>query len=70
MHLILDLIEEYEDVFCDGCYNIVQKPISFKNIAIIHVKKSAYRIYFQNMKKRDAKKLIANSDLIDKKGIL
>ena len=55
---------------CDGCYNIVQKSISFKNIAIIHVKKSVYKIYFQNMKKRNAKKLMANSNLIDKKGIL
>ena len=29
---------------CDGCYNIVRKSTDFKNIAIVHVKKSIYRI--------------------------
>ena len=32
---------------CDGCYNIVQKSTDFKNIAIVRVKKSAYRIYLK-----------------------
>ena len=31
---------------CDGCYNIMQKSIDAKNIAIVHIKKNAYRIYF------------------------
>ena len=48
----------------------MQKSIDFKNIAIVHVKKSAYRIYFLYMSKREAKKLMTNSNLIDKKGIL
>ena len=60
----------YGPYLSDGCYNIVQTSISFKNIAIVRVKKSVYRIYFQDIKKREAKKLIANSNLIDKKGIL
>ena len=60
----------YRPYLCDGSYNIVQKSIPFKNIAIVHFKKSVYRIYFQDIKKCDAKKLIANSNLIDKKGIL
>ena len=47
---------------------IVQKSNDFKNIAIAHVKKSAYRIYFLYMSKREAKKLMNN--LIDKKGLL
>ena len=34
---------------CDGCYDIVQRSTDFKNIAIVHIKKSAYRSYFQNM---------------------
>ena len=55
---------------CDGCYNIMQKSINFKNIAIVHVKKSAYRIYFLYMSKCEAKKLMNNSNLSDKKGIL
>ena len=55
---------------CDGCYSIMQKSINFKNIAIVHIKKSVYRIYFQDMNKREAKKLMKNSNLIDKKGFL
>ena len=43
----------------DGCYNIVQKSVDFKNIAIIHVKKSAYRVYFKDISKHKAKKLIS-----------
>ena len=55
---------------CDGCYNIMQKSIKCKNISIVHVTKCAYRIYFPHMSKHEAKKLMINSNLIDKKGIL
>ena len=48
----------------------MQKSIDLKNIAIVHIKKSAYRIYFLNMTNREAKKLMANSYLTDKKGVL
>ena len=44
--------------------------VLYKSIAIIHVKKSVYRIYFLYMSKREAKKLMNNTNLIDKKGIL
>ena len=60
----------YGPFLCDDCFNIVQKPNDLKNIAIVHVKKSAYRIYFLGMTKHEAKKLMKNSNLIDKKGIL
>ena len=60
----------YGPYLCDGCYNIVQKYNKLKNIAIVHVKKSVYRIYFLYMSKRKAKKLMTNSNLIDKKGVL
>ena len=55
---------------CDGCYNIMQKFINFKNIAIAYIRKSPYRIYFLDMSKREAKNIMINSNLIDKKGIL
>ena len=48
----------------------MQKSIDLKNIAIVHIKKSAYRIYFLDMTKREAKKLMPNSNLTDKKGVL
>ena len=66
----LDKNFSYGPYLSDGCYNIMQKSIDFKNIAIVHVKKSVYRIYFQDMNKREAKKLMKNSNLIDKKGFL
>ena len=48
----------------------MQKSNDFKNIVIVHVKQSAYRIYFLNMSKREAKKLMNNSNLIDERGVL
>ena len=48
----------------------MQKCNTLKNIAIVNVKKSAYRIYFLHMSKREAKKLMTSSNLIDKKGVL
>ena len=47
----------------------MHNSIKFKNIAVINVKKSIYRIYFLSMSKRKAKKLMNNSNLIDKKGV-
>ena len=48
----------------------MQKSIDLKNIAIVHIKKSAYRIYLLDMTKREAKKIMANCNLTDKKGVL
>ena len=59
----------YGPYLCDGCYNIMQKCNKFKNIANVHVKKSVYRIYFLYTSKHEAKKLMATSNLIDKKGV-
>ena len=66
----LDKNFSYGPYLCNGSYNIAQKSNNFKNIAIVHIKKSVYRIYFMYMSKREAKILMANSNLIDKKGIL
>ena len=66
----LDKNFSYGPYLCDGCYNIVQKCNKLKNIAIIHVKKRAHRIYFLYMSKREVKKLMTNSNLFDKKGVM
>ena len=42
----LDKVFTYGLYLCDECYNIMQKSINLKNIVIVHIKKSAYRIYF------------------------
>ena len=42
---------------CDGCYNMVQRLTDFKNIAIVQVKKTAYRVYFKDISQNKAKKV-------------
>ena len=66
----LDKSFSYGPYLCNGCYNMTQKCNELKNIAIIRIKKSVYRICFLFMSKREAKKLMDNSNVIDKKGIL
>ena len=66
----LDNNFSYGPYLCDGCYTMVQKCNKLKNIAIIHVKKSVYRICFLHMSKREANEIMTNSNLIDKKGFL
>ena len=60
----------YGPYLCDGCYNMTQKCNKLKNVAIIRIKKTVYRICFLFKSKREAKKLMANSNVIDKKGFL
>ena len=60
----------YGPYLCNGCYSIMQKSNKLKNIAIVHVKKSTYRIYFLCMIKREAKKIMNSSNLSDKQGVL
>ena len=48
----LDKNFSFGSYLCDDCYNIMQKSMDFRNIAIVHVKGSAYRIYFWYMSKR------------------
>ena len=66
----LDKNVSYGPYLCDGCYNIVQKCNKLEDIAIVHVKKSVYRIYFLYMSIHEAKKIMTDSNLIDKKGVL
>ena len=63
----LDKNFRYEPYLCDGCYSVTQKCNKFKSISIIHLKKTVYRICFLFMSKREARKLMANSNIIDKK---
>ena len=45
----LDKDFTYGPHLCGRCYNIMQKSIDLKNIAIVHIKKSTCRIYFLDM---------------------
>ena len=59
---------KYELYLCNGCHDLMQKAMSFNNIAIEYVKGSAYRIHFWYMSKDDAISLMNGSNLADKKG--
>ena len=58
----------YGPFTCDGCYNIVQMSTDFKNTAIIYAKKSAYRVYFKDISKHKAKKIMNKFNLAGKTG--
>ena len=58
----------YGPFTCDGCYNIVQKSTDLKDIAIIYVKKIACRVYFKDISKNKAKKLMNKFNLVGKTG--
>ena len=51
----LDKNFSYGPYLCDRCYNMTQKCSKLKNIAIVRVKESAYRICFLYISKLEAK---------------
>ena len=60
---------KYEPFLCNGCHNLMQKAMSFNNVAIVYVKGSAYRINFWYMSKDDAMNIMNGSNLVDKMGV-
>ena len=65
-----DIGFKYEPHLCNGCHGLLQKAVSFNNIAIVYVKGNAYRINFWYISKDDAINMMNNSNLIDKIGVL
>ena len=61
---------KYEPYLCNGCHNLMQKAMSFNNIAIAYVKGSAYRINFWYISKDDAINIMNCSNLADKRSAL
>ena len=65
-----DIGFKYEKYLCNGCLNLIQKAMSFNNVAIVYVKGSTYRINSWYMSKNDAINIRNGSNLIDKRGVL
>ena len=65
-----DIGFKYEQHLCNGSHGLMQKAISFNDVAIVYVKRSAYRILFWYMSKNDAINIMNNSSLIDKMCVL
>ena len=68
--VIIDTGFKYEPHLCNDCHGLMQKVVSFNNIAIVYIKGNAYRIHFWYMSKDDAINIMNNSSLIDKMGVL
>ena len=61
---------KYEPYLCNGCHNLMQKAMGFNNIAIVYIRKNAYRIHVLYMSKDDAINIMTGSNLVDKRGVL
>ena len=61
---------KFEPYLCNDRHDLIQKTMSFNNIAIVYVKGNAYRIHFWYMSKDDAINIMNGSILLDKRGVL
>ena len=52
---------KHEPYLSNGCHDLIQKAMSFNNVAIVYVKWSAYRIHFSYMSKNDAINIMNNN---------
>ena len=66
---ILKIGFKYESYLCNGCHDLMQKAMSFNDVAIVYVKGNAYRIHFWYMSKNDASSIMNNSNVVGKKGV-
>ena len=65
----LDKNFNYEPYLYNGCHDLMQKAVSFNNVAVDSIKGSDYRIHFCFMSKNDAINLLNNS-VLSNKGVL
>ena len=65
-----DIVFKFDPYICNNCHDLMQKTISFNNIAIVYVKRNAYRIHFWYLSKDDAINIMNGSNLTDKRGVL
>ena len=60
---------KHELYLCNSFHYLMQKAMSFNNVAKFYVKRSAYRIHFWYMSKDDAINIMNDSSLVDKRGV-
>ena len=65
-----DIGFKYGNYLCNDCHDLMQKAMSFSNVAIAHVKGNAYRINFWYKSKNDAINIMSGSNLTDKRSVL
>ena len=64
-----DIRYKYEPYVCNACHDLMQKTVSFNNVAIVSIKGNSYRIHFWFITKNNANNLLNNS-VLDNKGVL
>ena len=57
-----DISFKYEPYLCNGCHDLMQKAMSFNDVAIVYVKGNAYIIHFWYMSKDEAIIIMNNSN--------
>ena len=60
----------HEPYLSNGCHDLIQKAMSFNNIAILYVKESTSRLNFWYISEDDAINIMNGSDLVDKMPVL
>ena len=66
----IDIGFKYEKYLCNGCHDLIQKAMSFNNIAIVYVKGSACRTHFWYMSKDDAINIMNGFNKTEKSDVL
>ena len=69
-YYFLDRNFNYGPYLFDGCYDMLRKAVSIKNLAIINHNGNHYRVNFASMSKKDAYNLIKNAVIMGEKGTL
>ena len=65
-----DIGFKYESYLSNGCHELIQKAMSFNNVAIVYAKGSAYRIHFWYISKDDPINIVNGFKLVDRSGVL
>ena len=70
--LLINLDKNFknEPYLWKSCHDLMQKAINFNNVAIVSVKKSGYRMHVWYMSKANAIRIMNNSNLNEKCGLL
>ena len=66
----LEIHFRFDPKLCNDCHDLMQKVMSFIDVAIVSDKGNVCGIHFWYMNKDEAKSSLKNSDLIEKSGIL
>ena len=61
---------KHEKYLCNDCHDLIKKTMSFNNISIVYIKRSADRIHFWYISKDHVMKIMNGSNLVDKSGVL